>query len=186
MVQVAAPSRARDGKVDVGDDEGARRLDFDEFYRREFAGMVALAAAITGARAGAEDVAQDAMADAHRRWDRVGGYDLPRAWVRRVVVQRSMKVRRKQDNERRAHLRAVPGVAEPTTSGAVDSAVLAALRSLPARQRAVVALHYLEDLPVREVAELLGITEGSVKTHLSRARSSLAAALGHERSEMDR
>ena len=55
-----------------------------------------------------------------------------------------------------------------------------ALLTLPRQQRAVIALHYLEDRPVAEIAALLGCSEGTVKTHLSRGRAALATALGEE------
>jgi RNA polymerase sigma-70 factor (ECF subfamily) len=58
--------------------------------------------------------------------------------------------------------------------------VRAAVLELPIRQRAVVVLHYLDDLPVSEVAAVLGCSEGTVKTHLHRARRSLATTLGEE------
>ena len=152
--------------------------DFDAFYRRSFAGLVVLAVAVTGQRAGAEDVVQDAMLDAHRRWDRVGAYDAPRSWARRVVIQRAMKVSRKRANERRSHLRAVAGHdGVATTERGLDPELLAALRALAPQQRAVLALHYLEDLSVRDTADLLGIAEGTVKVHLSRGRAALAAQL---------
>ena len=139
--------------------------DFDAFYRRSFAGLVVLAVAVTGQRAGAEDVVQDAMLDAHRRWDRVGGYDAPRSWVRRVVIQRAMKVGRKRANERRSHLRAIAGGELAGTDGGstsergLDPELREALRALAPQQRAVLALHYLEDLSVRDTAELLGIAD---------------------------
>ena len=162
-----------DGQVDDAVIE-----DFDSFYRRSFAGFVVLAVAVTGQRAGAEDVVQDAMFDAHRRSDRVGAYDAPRSWVRRVVIQRAMKVSRKRANERRSHLRAVAGRdGTATTERGLDPELRAALAALPPQQRAVLALHYLEDLSVRDTAELLGIAEGTVKVHLSRGRAALAAQL---------
>lgn len=156
--------------------------DFDEFYRAEFRGLVVLASAVLGQRAGAEDVAQEAMLDAFRRWDRVGGYEAPRAWVRKVVVQRGMKVSKKRSNERDAHLRAVAPVgAVPTASTAsIDPSLLVHLRALPPQQRAAVALHYLEDLSIKDIASLLEIAEGTVKAHLFKARSSLTAAIGAE------
>ena len=156
--------------------------DFDAFYRRSFAGLVVLAVAVTGQRAGAEDVVQDAMLDAHRRWDRVGGYDAPRSWVRRVVIQRAMKVSRKRANERRSHLRAIAGGGDgrdgaATSDRGLDPELSDALRALAPQQRAVLALHYLEDLSVADTAELLGIAEGTVKVHLSRGRVALATHL---------
>jgi DNA-directed RNA polymerase specialized sigma24 family protein len=58
--------------------------------------------------------------------------------------------------------------------------VRAALLALPRQQRAVIALFYLEDRPVAEIATLLGCSEGTVKTHLSRGRAALATRLGEE------
>lgn len=162
-----------DGRVDDAVIE-----DFDSFYRRSFAGLVVLAVAVTGQRAGAEDVVQDAMLDAHRRWDRVGAYDAPRSWVRRVVIQRATKVSRKRANERRSQLRAAAGTDGTATSErGLDPELRAALAALPPQQRAVLALHYLEDLSVRDTADLLGIADGTVKVHLSRGRAALATQL---------
>ena len=60
--------------------------------------------------------------------------------------------------------------------------MIAALRQLPDSQREVLALHYLADLPVLEVAELLGVPEGTVKSRLMRGREALAALLSEEES----
>lgn len=158
-------------------------VDFDEFYRAEFRGLVVLAAAVLGQRAGAEDVAQETMLDAYRRWARIGAYDAPRAWTRKVVVQRGMKVAKKRSNERDAHLRAVgPAGSTSSSSGTevVESDLLVHLRQLPPQQRAAVALHYLEDLSVRDIADVLGVAEGTVKAHLSKGRAALGAALGRQ------
>jgi DNA-directed RNA polymerase specialized sigma24 family protein len=62
----------------------ARR--FEDVYLREFASVFGLAYALTGSRWAAEDIAQDAFVVAHRQWGRVGGYDDPGAWVRRVAA----------------------------------------------------------------------------------------------------
>ncbi len=59
---------------------------FDDFYRREFPLMVALAASVGAVPAAAEDLAQDAMAKAHRHWNKISQYDNPGAWVRRVTI----------------------------------------------------------------------------------------------------
>jgi len=67
---------------------------------------------------------------------------------------------------------------ELEAGGSDADAVRAAVLQLPARQRAVVVLHYLDDLPVSEVAAVLGCSEGTVKTHLHRARRALAGTLG--------
>ena len=65
---------------------------FAEFYEREFRAVVGLAYALSGSRSGAEDIAQDAFLMAHRDWDRVGTYERPEVWVRRVVANLSVSV----------------------------------------------------------------------------------------------
>jgi len=160
-----------------GSTGGDSAVDFEEFYCREFTRFVALAAALTGSRSGAEDIVQDAMLDAHRRWERIGRYESPGGWLRRVMVQRSAKVHRKRSNEHRAHERAVQVEGRCRVQEPVDPVLLQALRTLPARQRAVVALHYLEDLSVVDTADLLDLSPSTVTTHLARARRALLSAL---------
>jgi RNA polymerase sigma-70 factor (ECF subfamily) len=158
--------------------------EFDEFYRAEYPRLVGLAVVLLGHRAGAEDLVQDAMVESYRRWDRIGGYDSPSAWVRRVLVQRVVKVARKGSNERVAQLRAGPmRPAPPAGLAGLDPAVLACVQALPAQQRAAVALHYLEDMSVRQIAEELDIAEGTVKAHLSRGRAALSESLGRVAAE---
>lgn len=167
-----------------GEGAGVTTREFDEFYRAEFARLVGLAVVLLGRSAGAEDLVQDAMVECYRRWDRLGGYDSPRGWVRRVLVQRATKVAKKRSNERVAQLRAAPAVASVEAEvSALDPVVLACLQTLPAQQRAAVALHYLEDASVRQIADELGIAEGTVKVHLSRGRRALADALGRTAAE---
>ena len=162
----------------TGEGAGVTAREFDEFYRAEFSRLVGLAVVLLGQRAGAEDLVQDAMVECYRRWDRLGGYDSPRGWVRRALVQRVMKAGRKRSNERTAHLRAAPhGVSPAPVLTALDPAVLAGLQALPAQQRAAVALHYLEDASVLQIADELGLAEGTVKVHLMRGRAALADSL---------
>lgn len=161
-----------------GDTATLDQADFDAFYRREFGDLVAFATAVQGRRAGAEDLVQEAMLAAYSRWDRLGGYDSPRAWVRRVVLQRAMKAAKKQANERRAHERSRrPDDLTQDAPPLVDPALMAVLGALPTQQRAVLALHYLADHSVREIAESLGIAEGTVKAHLFKGRLRLATTL---------
>lgn len=153
-------------------------VDFDDFYRAEYPGLVALTTAILGRRSGADDLVQEAMIDAYRRWGRLAHYEAPRAWVRRGILQRAAKVDRKRRNELDAQLRSVrqvPPVRDPGDE--LDPELQAALTALPMQQRAAMALHYLEDLSIAEIAEALGVSEGSVKTHLSRGRLRLSSQL---------
>lgn len=158
-----------------------RSDSFDVFFRREYKPMVALATAVSGSAEAAEDIAQEAMLRARRHWDRVGGYDKPRIWLRRVTINLAISNRRRIASEAQVRLawwdRRVPAVqTEP-----LDPDLLRALRSLPARQRAAVSLHYLEDRSTAEIADLLGCSESTARVHLHRGRLALARHLGVSR-----
>ncbi len=169
----------RTGRTD--DDPGGARIaavDFDQLYRREYGRMVALAYALTGDRGVAEEAAQDAFLAAHRDWNRVGRYDAPGAWVRRVVLNRSRTRLRSRARESRALRRLVD--ATPTTIGPVerdDDAFWDAVRALPRRQAQCVALRYVDELDTEEIAAVLGCAVPTVRVHLHRARAALAVAL---------
>lgn len=77
---------------------------FESFFRREYPPMVALAAAVSGSAAGAEDVAQEAMVRARRHWDRVGAYDKPGTWVRRVTINLAISSRHRLAREARMRI----------------------------------------------------------------------------------
>jgi DNA-directed RNA polymerase specialized sigma24 family protein len=75
---------------------------FDSFYRAEFQAVSGLAHALSGSRLGAEDLAQEGFLAAYRRWDEIGNYENPSAWVRRVVANRSVSVMRRRIVEAKA------------------------------------------------------------------------------------
>ncbi len=151
---------------------------FEDFYRREYTAVVGLAYALSGSRSGAEDLAQEAFFAAHRSWDRIAGYDQPGAWVRRVVANLSVSAFRRGAAEAKALARAALGQrAELPDLGASDPQFWNAVRSLPRRQSQVVALFYLEDLPITDVADILDMSPGTVKRHLHNGRGTLARRL---------
>lgn len=152
--------------------------DFDAFARRERRPLVAFAWSLTGDRGVAEDLAQEALEAAWQRWADVGGYERPGAWARRVVANRAAGRGRRAGRERRAYGRWLGGRAEVVEPDMPDGRFWAEVRKLPERQAHAVALFYLEDLPVADIAEVLGCAEGTVKAHLHRGRLRLAHALG--------
>jgi RNA polymerase sigma-70 factor (ECF subfamily) len=158
---------------------------FEDFYRREQRGIVALAYVLCGSAAVAEELAHDAFVKAMRSWPRVGKMDAPGAWVRRVVANASTSRFRRLSAESRALLRL--GSRAAPSPGGVEVQVVAdvweAVRRLPRRQAQVIALVYLHDLSRRQTAEVLGCTEETVKTHLERARQALADQLGETHGE---
>jgi RNA polymerase sigma factor (sigma-70 family) len=156
---------------------------YESFFRSEYRGLVALAYAMTGSRVVGEDLAQDALLVAYRRWDYIAGLDRPEAWVRRTCTNLATSWRRRKGAELRALIRSGPpsgGDAPTANTGATDDdeAFWARVRRLPKRQAQCVALRYVYGCSVAEVAEMLGCTEGSVKKHLARAKERLQAAFG--------
>lgn len=157
-------------------DEPPPDRDYDEFYRRELQPMVALAAAITGSTVAAEDLAQEAMVRAYRSWDKISTYDKPGAWVRRVTVNLALSTRKRAGAELRARLRvSKPPQLQPHHSD--HDHVWAAVAQLPGQQRAAVALYYLEDRSVSDIAEVLECSESTARVHLHRGRTTLARLL---------
>jgi RNA polymerase sigma factor (sigma-70 family) len=140
---------------------------------------VGLAYALSGSRWAAEELAQEAFFAAHRRWDEVGGYEQPGAWVRRVVSNLSTSFVRRRLAEARAMVKLGARSSEkPALLDESDAEFWHSVRALPKRQSQVIALHYLEDLSVAEIAETLNLAQGTVKTHLHRGRMQLAGKLG--------
>lgn len=186
----ATPAAVED-EVGPTDDAQTPIRSFDAVYGAEWHGLVALGWSLTGSWAAAEELVQDAFADAYRRWDEVGRLDRPGAWVRRAIVNRSASHGRRRSVERRGVLR-LAGRAEAEADGPQDDRTgddgvarvqdpdfWAALRALPDRQRACLALHYLDDLPVAEIAHAVGCSAATVKVHLHRGRAALAERLAH-------
>lgn len=159
----------------VGDDPPS---SFDDFYRRERSQVVGLLYGLTGNRWWAEELAQEAFLAAHRRWDRIGAYDDPGAWVRRVAVNHSVSSARRRMAEARALARLGRRRVEPVELLApADEEFWAAVRALPTRQAQAVTLHYLEDRSVDDIAAVLGCAPATVKVHLHRGRNTLATKL---------
>ena len=155
-------------------------MTFETFYQREFRSVIGLAYALSGSRSAAEDLAQDAFLAAHRSWDSVGRYDKPQAWVRRVVANMSVSMFRRSLREAKAIARMKSEEAILPSLPAEDEQFWKAVRALPKRQAQAIALHYLEDRSVAEIAEILDCAEGTVKVHLFKGRQKLAQRLGIE------
>ena len=107
------------------------------------------ACAVTADRGAAEDIVQDAFVAAHAKWDTIGRYDDPSAWIRRVVLNKSANRWRRLGREVRAMARlgqrtaVVSDVVEPS-----DARFWAAVSALPTQQAKAIALHYIEDMSV--------------------------------------
>ena len=153
-------------------DDGYVREVYEASYRR----LVAQAYAVAGDRVEAEDAVQEAFARAVAAGDRFRRVDNPEAWLRTVALN---VLRRRW---RRASLfRALtPRLATPADVPGISEdhvAVVEGLRSLPFQQRETLALFYLGDLSVQEIAATLGVADGTVKSRLTRGRTALAAVM---------
>ena len=158
-------------------DEG--RHDFEEMFDELFDRSRCLATRLLGDRTRGEDTAAEALARTWLHWSKVRGLDHRVAWVLRVTTNLCLD----QLRRRRPVVVAAPFL-DPTDAVALRLALAAALRSLPRRQREVVVLRHLADLPEAEVASALGITTGTVGAHLHRGLASLRARLGDDREEL--
>jgi RNA polymerase sigma-70 factor (sigma-E family) len=155
---------------------------FAELYDRCYEGLVLTAYAMTNDLGAAEEITQEAFAVAYGRAKRVSRTDSPEAWLRTVVTNLARRRFRRRMTLDRILLRQQ---AEPPPQARPPDENLdlhEAIRTLGQDHRTVVALHYLADLPVEEIASVLGVPVGTVKSRLARARATLAERL---RTEVD-
>ncbi|WP_435825674.1 sigma-70 family RNA polymerase sigma factor [Micromonospora zamorensis] len=147
-----------------------------ELYAGCFRRLVIQLYAMTGDLAEAQEAVQEAFTRALVSPRRFAALENPEAWLRRVAVNwaRSRYRRRRVLDGLLRRIGPPPAVADHSPE---HLALLAALRVLPEGQRHALALHYLVDLPVDEVAATLGVSSGTVKSRLSRGRVALAALL---------
>lgn len=156
------------------DSERAFRRMFDEHH----ADLSRLAYLLTGEADVADDLAADAFVEVWRHWDRVQAADSPLAYCRGIVANLARQWIKKRGKERLGLLGlglVRRGGGEPDLPAVLD--VRAALRRLPQRRRECVVLRYAFDVPEREVAEILGISVGAVKSHTSRGAAQLSEYL---------
>jgi RNA polymerase sigma-70 factor (sigma-E family) len=160
-------------------DPPTRTVDLDGLFRAHATPLLKLAVVLVGDHGLAEELVQEAFVRLHRA-SRPPAAGAERAYLRRTVINLSHGHHR--------HLRVVrnrPTEAAPHgTAAEVDAVrrdgqrqVAAAIRALPHRQRDCTVLRFYLDLSDAEIAETLGISPGSVKTHLHRARAALAETL---------
>jgi RNA polymerase sigma factor (sigma-70 family) len=145
-------------------------------FSREHPRLVALGLALTGNRATACDLAQETLARAYRTWDRVQAYEQPGAWLRRVLINLAVDMRRKECQEQVALARLGPQATEGFDQDG-GGEWWAAVRALPVRERLAITLYYLEDYSVGEIAAVMDIARGTVRATLAQARKKLAVAL---------
>jgi RNA polymerase sigma-70 factor (sigma-E family) len=146
--------------------------DFSEFFRGRQRTMMRTAYGMLGNAPAAEEAVQSAFVAMYPRWQRIRSGNAE-AYARRVVINTCIAVWRSRSRELITDR--VPDHSVQPDDERVD--LVDALRRLPEQDRAVVVLRYLEDLSVREVAEVLQLPEGTVKSRTARALARLEASL---------
>ncbi len=157
-------------------------VSFEDLFRQQYPLLVAVGVAVVGRVDVARDLAQETMARAHANWPTVIAVDVPEAWLRRVMNNLVIDHLRREQVEQRAlerlERRPVPESTVTTSLTRMDEL----LAVLPERQRLIVALTYVCDLSVADVAAALDIAPGTVKASLWKARRTLEKHLNDEES----
>ncbi len=151
---------------------------FADLYRKNFARLVVLASAVSGETTFAEDIVQEAMGKAHDRWEEVGNFASPEAWVRRLVVNASIDRKRRIIRESKALLKLRPTTDNVSYMPKSYPEVWEAIGKLAPRQRAAIALFYLEGHSTAEISEILGTKESTTRVLLHKGRNALRDKLG--------
>jgi RNA polymerase sigma-70 factor (sigma-E family) len=162
-------------------------MRFEEFAATRLPAVLRFAGVLTADRALAEDLVQEVLIRASRRWDQIGELDRPEMYVRKMVVNEYLSWRRRS-------WRLLPAGAADDVDARADSvtpdhagqhaerdALLCEIGKLPRRQRAVLVLRYYEGFSDTEIAELLGCTPGTVRGYVSRALAALRVELAEPR-----
>ena len=158
---------------------GPEDRQFPEFFTSQYGRLRRLGFLLTGDWAQAEELAQEALVRVYWRWSLVRRQEHPEAYARKVLVNRHRSLLRRLRLEAR---HAVRDRVEAADLGPREEllVVRAAIRRLPTRQRTVLVLRYHQDLPEQEVARLLRIPVGTVKSLGNRAIARLRRDLAQQ------
>jgi RNA polymerase sigma-70 factor (sigma-E family) len=175
VVEIDGPGRRIRGEVDP----------LAALHREHYQSLVRLAALVLGDVGLSEQVVQDAFVMLQLRWGGLRQLDRAPAYLRSCVLNgaRSQLRRHKVRDRHDARHTVAPTVVGPEASVVADAEherIVVALRRLPERQREALALRYFLDLPEAEMAAAMGVSPGSVKTHLHRGLATLARRLGED------
>jgi RNA polymerase sigma factor (sigma-70 family) len=164
-----AGGRAQAPGAEPGADQAALMEEMAPLYQEHYRSLVRLAALLVSDLAAAEEIVQEAFADAHGRWSTLPGQDAALRYLRQSLVRRARTMTQFQS------------ISAPRDGGLPASGreaiVLTALRALPARQREVLVLRYFADLPESEVALVTGTRIAVVRSYAARGMSSLRTGL---------
>ncbi|MEV6926714.1 SigE family RNA polymerase sigma factor [Dactylosporangium sp. NPDC051485] len=153
-------------------------MTFEEFVAARLPALLRYATVLAADPHDADDVVQEVLLRVQQRWSRISDLDAPEAYVRRMIANELISVRRRfAARLRREQVTAPQPVPDRSDEVAGNDALVRLIRTLPPRQRVVVALRYVEDLSDVEIATMLGISLGTVRSQAARALATLRRAL---------
>lgn len=164
-VQDSVPRQLRAARADA---------DFREFVRSRGRALLRSAYLLTGNQADAEDLVQSALAKTYQAWDRIEDRNALDGYVRRAIVNTHISWwrRRRVDEYPTDEIPDQP-VADSSGNSELHDTLRRAINRLPQRMRTAVVLRYFEDMSEAEVADVLGVSQGTVKSTVSRAVAKL-------------
>ena len=161
-------------------DRPAEAAAFEVWATARVSGLLRFAYLVTGSQHAAEDAVQEALTSACAKWARVSRTRDPEAYVRRMIANAHVSGWRRTRRESPvAELREVTH-ADPAATVDTSDAVWRVCEALPRQQRAAVVLRFYEDLDYPEIAEILGLAEATVRSHVHRALAALRSELSRE------
>jgi RNA polymerase sigma-70 factor (sigma-E family) len=154
---------------------------YDQFVTDRLDRLLRYATAMTCDRYLAQDIVQEVLLRAQPKWARIGAMDAPYLYVKRMVTNEYLSWRRRRAardiaTSSRTLDALAPPVGDPAVQHAERDAMRARIAVLPRKQRAAIVLRYYEDCTDAEIATVLNCTEGTVRSHLSRALQTLRSA----------
>ncbi|MGO9778959.1 MAG: SigE family RNA polymerase sigma factor [Streptosporangiaceae bacterium] len=151
-----------------------------QLYTAHYHSLVRLAAMLVRDEPTAEEVVQECFVAMHDGWHRLRNQDKALSYLKQAVVNRGRSVLRHRSMVQRNAPKPSPDMpsAEQGAMSLLErSAVIAALKALPDRQRQALVLRYYADLSEAQIAKTMGISQGAVKSHIARAMTTLRAGL---------
>ena len=150
----------------------------DSLFRAHYGRLVRALTLASGDAEVAADAVQEAFVKAHLHWRRIQHYDDPVGWIRRVAINRLHDDHRRQTRKGKAMQRlAVEPPTEFVEQHGFDSDLPTILAQLPKQQRIAMALFYVDELSIAEVAVALNVSEGAVKSYLHQGRARLRSVV---------
>lgn len=157
--------------------DSTRYMCPEDVYEHDHDRLVQALTIVAGDRETAADTVQEAFVRLLRNWGRVATYEDPAAWVRRVALNLILDHQRSARRQTRLLLRIEKQPSIPEEMHAFDPELWKQVRALPPKQRTAVALRYVGDLTLCEVAAAMRVSDGTVDQHLRRAMTTLRNVL---------